>query len=302
MKYSKVLVTGGSGTVGLNLSEHERISSSQYDLRNPERTIECFKEIRPDAIIHCAAKVGGLKLHMEHKYELFFDNITINTNVIDAAKRLGIKRVLSFLSSCIFSEQSVSPYTEEMIFDGQPFLVHRPYGHAKRALQTQSEICYEEHGLIYNCVIPTNIYGYHDNYNFETGHVVGGLIHRAFLSAQHGGDFVVWGDGTQERDFIFTEDISKLTNWALENYEDKEPIIFSNNQSVAVGYLAELIAKEFNIEERLAFDVSKPSGQKIRHLSGNKVARLANFNFTPIEEGIKKSVSWFISNYPNLRL
>lgn len=301
MTYKKILVTGKTGTVGRNLSG-VGFASSRYDLRDLKQTEQLFQDVRPDAVIHCAAKVGGLQLHLKHKYDLFYDNVTINTNVIHSAKLAKVGRVLSYLSSCIFSEASQSPYTEDMIFDGQPFLVHRPYGHAKRALQTQSEICFEEDGLIYNCIIPTNIYGYEDNYNFESGHVVGGLIHRAFLAERDGTDFVVWGDGSQERDFIFTEDIAALTHWALEHYKEKEPLIFSNNQSVSVGYLAHLIAKEFNIEHRVVFDTSKPSGQKIRHLSGDKLASLVNHSFTKIEDGIPKSVKWFVENHPNVRL
>lgn len=298
-----ILVTGKTGTVGCNLSFGKGYDSKEFDLRDRAQTENMFNRFGPiDGIVHTAAKVGGLKLHLEHKYELFYDNVMINTNVIDVAKRRGVKRVVSFLSSCIFSEKSVSPYNESMIHDGEPFAVHRPYGHAKRALEVQSRICFEEHGLIYNCIVPTNIYGIHDNFNFETGHVVGNLIHRAFLAYKDKTDFVVWGDGNQERDFIYTKDLTKLTEWMLHNYMEKEPIIFSNNQKIRIGDLAIIIAKKFDILGKLKFDTSKPSGQQVRHLSGDKLIELTHFNFTPLEIGIDETIDWFMDNYPNVRL
>src|SRR5271154_4772190 len=100
MKSKSVLITGKTGTVGLNLDFGEGFSSKKYDLRSKEQTLKLFEEVKPESVVHCAAKVGGLKLHLEHKYELFYDNIIINTNVINTSKQLGIQRVLSYLSSC----------------------------------------------------------------------------------------------------------------------------------------------------------------------------------------------------------
>ena len=302
MNKDKILITGKTGTVGRNLNFGQGFPSAEFDLRNKEQTEALFKKVQPEGVIHLAAKVGGLGYHLNHKYDLFYDNITINTNVIDEAKKRGIKRVLSYLSSCIFSEDSEPPYTEDMVLEGSPFLVHRPYGVAKRALHTQSEIVYDECGLVYNCVIPTNIFGLNDEYSLKDGHIVGNLIHKAYLAAKNDSDFSVWGDGTQERNLIFTKDIAELTEWAFFNYHDKEPLILSNSESVKVGDLAVIIAKHFNIENKIVFDTSKPMGQKIRHLSGDKLKSLTNFQFTPLNEAIAQSCDWFSQNYPNVRL
>jgi GDP-L-fucose synthase len=293
----KILITGKTGTVGSNLNFGFGFSSKEADLRNLKETNDLISRYKPNAIIHCAAKVGGLKLHLTEKYKLFYDNLMINTNVLESARINNIPRVLSFLSSCVFSDSSPSPYTEEMIHDGEPFDVHYPYGHAKRMLEVQSRICYQQFGLKYNCIIPTNIYGFHDDFNYETGHAVGVLIRKAFEAAKNGTDFTVWGDGKQKRDFLFSGDIVELTKWALENYIDEKPLIFSNNIPIEIGEIAYLIAKKFNIEHKVKFDTSKPSGQKVRSLNGNKLASLINFKFTPIEVGISKSVDWFVTNY-----
>ena len=109
MKYKNILITGKTGSVGSNLNFGTGFSSSSYDLRNPLHAEKLIKDVNPDAIVHCAAKVGGLKYHLEEKYSLFYDNITINTNIIHAAKEAGVGRVLSFLSSCIFSDSAPLP-------------------------------------------------------------------------------------------------------------------------------------------------------------------------------------------------
>lgn len=298
----KVLITGKTGTVGSNLKFGIGVSSKDCDLKIRTEVDELFNLIKPDSIVHCAAKVGGLKMHLTQKYMLFYDNIMMNTNVIDCAKNKDIKRVLSFLSSCIFSDKSVSPHNEGMIHEYPPVSVHLPYGHAKRMLEVQSRICYEENGLIYNCVIPTNIYGINDDFNMETGHVMGVLIHKAYLSYLNGQDFSVWGDGNQEREFLFTEDVAKITEWALHNYKEKEPLILSNNQVIKIKDIAYLIAEKFGVTNKLKFDTSAPSGQINRSLDGAKLKEIYKEPFVSIEEGVSKTIDWFLANYPKIRI
>ena len=302
MNYSEILITGKTGTVGSNLSIGVGYSSKEYDLRNKNSVDKLLDKECPKGIIHCAATVGGLKFHMNEKYKLFYDNILMNTNIIECARERKITRILSFLSSCIFSEKSKQPYNESQVHEYEPFSVHYPYGFSKRLLDIHSRICYEQFGLIYNCVIPTNIYGINDDFNFDRGHVVGVLIRKAFEASKNNENFVVWGDGEQERDFLFTEDVAKLTEWAFFNYLDKEPLIFSNKIQIKIGYIAKIIAKKFNIENKLVFDTSKPSGQKNRSLDNNKLINIIDFKFTTIEDGLDKTIDWFVKNYPNVRL
>jgi GDP-L-fucose synthase len=297
-----ILITGKTGTVASNLNFGTGISSKDCDLRNTDQVEKLFNSIKPESVVHCAAKVGGLKMHMTQKYKLFYDNVMINTNVINCAKNNKVNRVLSFLSSCIFSEKSASPSDESMIHEHAPTEVHLPYGYAKRMLEIQSRICYEEAGLIYNCIIPTNIYGINDDFNMETGHVIGVLIHKAYLSYLKNEDFLVWGDGNQEREFLFTEDVAKITAWALDNYKEKEPLIISNNETVKIKDVAFLIAEKFGITNKIKFDTSAPSGQKKRSLNGNKLKEIYKNSFIPIEDGISKTVDWFVNNYPRIRL
>lgn len=300
MRYNNILITGKTGTVGSNLNFGFGINRSLYDLRNSQDALDAVQDANSDAIVHCAAKVGGLYAHLNNKYDLFHDNILINTNLINAAKIHKVSRVLSFLSSCVFGPNE-KPCTEQDIYCQEPFSAHLGYGHAKRMLELQSRICHEEFGLKYNCVIPTNIYGINDDFNLETGHVVGVLIHKCFLAKQNNADFIVWGDGNQEREFLFTEDVKNLTLWALENYEEKVPLIFSNNTPIKIKDVVDLIVKELNFKGNVIFDTSKPSGQKQRSLSGNKLKTYNNFSFTNIEKGVKITIDWFLKNYDNAR-
>lgn len=291
-----ILITGKSGTVGSNLIG-DGFSSKEYDLRNSEEAIVAIENFKPKSIIHCAAAVGGLDEHLRFKKKLFYDNMLINLNLLEAARVRDVRRVLSFLSSCIYSEESSPPYDESNVHDGEPFEAYYPYGYAKRMLEVQSRIYCEEYGLQYNCVIPTNIYGINDNFNIQTGHVIGVLIHKCYNSKRDNTPFYVWGDGTQEREFLFTGDVKKIVDWAVPNYLDKSPLVLSNNVTICMAQIAELIVKAFSFRGKIIFESDKPSGQKSRRLSGDKLKSLLDIDFTPIEEGINLTVEWFIKNY-----
>jgi len=298
----RTLVTGKSGTVGSNLTTCTGFGSEKYDLREIDGALKAFAYFRPEAIVHCAAVVGGLDEHLRFKKKLFYDNMLINLNVLEAARFCGVRRVLSFLSSCIYSDTASLPLNENNVHAGEPFKAYYPYGYSKRMLEVQSRIYYEEFGLTYNCVIPTNIYGLNDNFNIETGHVLGVLIHKCYNAKKEGKHFYVWGDGKQEREFLFTGDVSKIVNWAIPNYLDKEPLVLSNNIVVTIGEAAELIAKAFDFKGKIVFESDKPSGQKSRSLSGDKLSGLMpDMEFTTIEEGIGLTVGWFLSNYNEAR-
>ena len=291
-----ILITGKSGTVGSNL-DGIGFSSKDYDLRHLDKALNLIIDKKPESIVHCAAVVGGLDEHLRFKKKLFYDNMLINLNILEAARILNVKRVLSFLSSCIYSDDAEQPYNELNIHTGEPFRDYYPYGYAKRMLEVQSRIYYEEYNLKYNCVVPTNIYGLNDNFNINTGHVIGVLIHKCYNAKRDNTPFCVWGDGTQEREFIFTGDVKRVIDWAIDNYLDKEPLVLSNNVPISMGVVAENIAKAFDFKGKLIFEKDKPSGQIKRNLSGDKLSNLLDIEFTQIEDGINQTVEWFQKNY-----
>ena len=297
-----IMVTGGSGLVGSTINADIKLSSKDADLRNWNETISIFEKYKPDEVIHCAGKVGGVGSNMNYKGEFFYDNIMINTNVLEACRMTGVKKVVSFLSTCIFPDDIEYPLTEKKIHIGEPHNSNYAYAYAKRMLDIQSRAYKEQYGVNYTCVIPTNIYGPDDNFNLENGHVLPALIHKCYLAKKNNTDFVIWGSGKPLREFIYSEDVARLTEWALDNYEEEEPIIFSTSDEISIGNVAEMVVYYMGFKGKLILDDEKPDGQFRKPSDNSKLkSYLPDFKFTPIEKGIEKSVNWFIENYEKAR-
>jgi len=299
----KLLITGGSGLVGSAFNINAiKWSSKDVNLINFEKTLQAITNLMPEYVIHTAGKVGGLLGNMNHKGQFFYENITINTNVLEAARVAKVEKVLSFLSTCIFPDNIKYPLTEDQIHDGEPHNSNYPYAYAKRMLDVQSRAYREQYGCNYVCVIPTNIYGPNDNFNLESGHVLPSLIHKCYLAKQNNEDFVIWGSGEPLREFIYSKDIAQLSLWALENYDEDEPIIFSTSEEISIGDVAQIIAKHMNFKGNIVFDKSKPDGQFRKPSSNKKLMKyIPKYKFTTIEDGIQETVEWFCENYPNIR-
>jgi GDP-L-fucose synthase len=297
----KLLVTGGNGLVGSSITSDVKIGK-EYDLRNIEETNKMFEHHKPTHIIHCAGKVGGLSANMNYKGEFFYDNIMINTNVIESARKNNVKKLVSFLSTCVFPDNIEYPITEKKIHLGEPHSSNYPYAYAKRMADIQIRAYREQYGLEYVSVIPTNIYGPNDNFSLESGHVIPMLLHKMYTAQRDNTDFVVWGSGTPLREFIYSKDIAKLSEWALDNYNESEPIIFSNSNEISIKDLVDLLVNEFNFKGKVIFDKTKPDGQFRKPSDNSKLmSYLSDFKFTPIEDGLKETINWFRNNYENTR-
>jgi GDP-L-fucose synthase len=297
----KILVTGGNGLVGSSITSDVKIGK-EYDLRNSDETNKMFDIHKPTHVIHCAGKVGGVGGNMNHKGEYFYDNIMINTNVIEGARKSGVEKLVSFLSTCVFPDNVEYPLTETKIHLGEPHSSNYPYAYAKRIADIQIRAYREQYGLNYVSVIPTNIYGPNDNFSLTHGHVIPMLLHKMYNAKRDNTDFVVWGSGKPLREFIYSKDIAKLSEWVLDNYNESEPIIFSNSVEISIEDLVDLLVKEFNFKGKVVFDKSKPDGQFRKPSDNSKLkSYLPDFEFTPIEKGLKETIKWFISNYENTR-
>jgi len=297
----KRLVTGGTGLVGSAIIADVKVGRN-YDLTNPEICDSMFNEHKPTHVIHCAAKVGGLGGNMNYKGEYFHDNIMINTNVIESARKAGVTNLVSFLSTCVFPDNIEYPLTEKKIHLGEPHFSNYPYAYAKRMADIQIRAYREQYSVKYTSVIPCNIYGPNDNFSLEHAHVIPMLMHKLYLAQQRNEDFVVWGSGKPLREFIFSKDVAKLAEWALNNYDESEPIIFSTSNEISIMDLVDLLVTEFEFKGKVIFDNSKPDGQFRKPSDNSKLkSYLPNFEFTSIEEGIKETVYWFKENYDRAR-
>ena len=303
----KILVTGGSGLVGNGIksvgcffsSEYEfvYVSSKDYNLCNLQETQKMFETHKPNYVIHLAANVGGLYKNMNQKVDMFEINLMINYNVIKCAHDFKVEKLIACLSTCIFPDKVEYPIDETFLHNGPPHFSNDAYAYAKRMLEVHCRAYRENYGDKFFCIIPTNIYGPHDNFDLENGHVLPALIHKCYLAKQQNISFVVRGSGTPLRQFIYSEDLAILIMVILKKFEDNNIILsVSEKEEVSIGEVARLIAKAFGYEDRIVFDTSFADGQFKKTVSNAKLIEFLgeDFTFTPIEQGIKKTFDWFI--------
>jgi GDP-L-fucose synthase len=301
------VVTGAGGLVGyafrqMNLPNVVYLSRENVDLTDFSATKKCFENLKPEVVIHLAAQVGGIGGNLIHSGEYFRNNILINTNVLESARISGCKKLISYMSTCVFPDKCSYPLNEKDLHNGPPHPSNFGYAYAKRMLEVQSSAYRKEWNCNFIVGIPTNIYGPNDNFNLTEGHVVPALIHRIYLAKKNGTDLSVWGSGKPLREFVYSGDIAKLTMWAIENYSEDEPIIFSSGIEVSIRELTELVAKKMGFEGQLIFDASKPDGQFRKPSDTTKLKKyLPQFQWESLEEGIERTEEWFVGNYPNVR-
>ena len=299
----RILITGGTGMVGSAFknikTDHELIlvGSKDCNLMDYDRSFKMFAYYMPDAVIHLAAKVGGVKGNSEYISDYFHENIMINTNVLDISRRFRIEKVVSLLSTCIYPDDPVYPLTEDQIHNGEPHKSNFGYAYAKRMLEVHSRSIRQQYGLKYITAVPNNIYGPHDNFDLENGHVLPAII-RKFQE----NNTVLWGDGSPLREFTYSNDIAKALLLLLEYYDGDSPVNIGNTNEVSIRELAELVSIYFPNIKEINWDVSKPKGQ-YKKPSSNKLflSMFPEFEYTHIHEGLNETINWFKSSYPNVR-
>ncbi|GAB9467192.1 Gdp-l-fucose synthetase [Globisporangium polare] len=313
-----VLVTGGTGLVGratqeVVLARNSRTpsdvewffaGSKDADLRDLEQAKALFALVRPTHVIHLAALVGGLFKNMSRKVDFFRENMQINDAVLHCCHAFGVQKLVSCLSTCVFPDKTTYPIDESMLHNGRPHTSNEGYAMAKRMIDTMNHCYADQYGCTFTSVIPTNVYGPHDNFNIDDGHVIPGLIHKCYLAKQQGTPFTIWGSGAPLRQFIFSRDLAELMLWVLDAYESVEPIILSVGEAdeVSIKDVALEIACAMEFKGEVAFDTTKSDGQFKKTASNAKLReRLPDFRFTPIREGLQETVKWFEENYESAR-
>jgi len=309
------MVTGGSGLVGSaikqfvesNPKENEEwifLSSKDGDLRDRKATEAIFQKFNPTHVIHVAAKVGGLFANMAEKVEFYRENVLINDNVMELCRIHKVAKLVSFLSTCIFPNKTTFPIDETMLHDGPPHPSNEGYAYAKRLIDTMNRAYAEEYGCNFTSIIPTNIYGPYDNFSIQNGHVIPGLIHKCYIAKRDGAPFTIWGSGTPLRQFIYSLDLAELVVWVMREYHSPDPITLSVDEAaeVSIKEAALSVVKAMKFEGEVIFDTTKADGQ-FKKTACNKKLRsyLPEYKFTSMDDGIQKSVDWFLANYETIR-
>ena len=306
----KVLVTGGTGMVGsgfknLNNSSYDfvLVGSKDCDLTQEHSTHQLIKEISPDAIIHLAARVGGVKGNTDFVADFYRENIAINTNVLSSAANLGIKKVISLLSTCIYPDKVTYPLTEDQIHNGEPHPSNFGYAYAKRMLDIHSRALRQQYGCNFITAVPNNLYGPEDNFDLQNGHVIPAIIRKIWEAKNNLSDPIFWGDGRPLREFTFAPDVAKILIFLLENYDGSSPVNIGNLQEISIGKIVQKVAKQLDYVGPIYWDINKPSGQFKKPSSNEKLIKLGwkESHYVPFDEGIKRTCEWFVQNYPNVR-
>lgn len=309
----RVLVTGGSGLVGKAIEhvvmkeggklEGEKwffISSKEANLVDLEQTKAVFKKYQPTHVIHLAAKVGGLYLHMRENLHFLRDNLRINDNVLQTAHEFGVTKVVSCLSSCIFPDKTTYPIDETMIHNGPPHDSNFGYSHAKRMIDVQNRAYAQMYGHLYTSIILTNVFGPYDNFDIENGHVLSALMNKTYKAKNEGTPLTVCGTGAPRRQFIYSLDVGRLIVWVLREYKEISPLILSVDEEneVSIKDAVEMIVKALDFKQEIKYDTTMSDGQMKKTASNAKLRRyLPNFKFTPLQEAVKMTCDWLIDNY-----
>lgn len=312
----KILVTGAGGLVGSAIKRLYDVGTwgteyqisfvgREFDLRVIDTSDYIVRQFKPDVIINTAANVGGLLANMSHPVECFTDNIRINTNIIESAAKAGVKRLIAFSSVCAYPNH-LELLEEEKMHDGPPHEAHFGYAHAKRMVDVLIQSCRRQYGSDYCTLTPVNIYGPNDYYDLTNGHIIPSLTYKCFEAVKNNKPFVVWGDGTPQREFLYVDDVVKIVVALLDLPTLPERLILTHGIETPIADIATKIAAEFGYSSPILYDKTKPNGQLRRPSNPNKLKGLLpfilpKFEWTTVAEGLAMTCDWFKANYPNVR-
>jgi GDP-L-fucose synthase len=286
----KVVVTGGSGFVGKRLQlvkpDWVYLSSKDYNLMDSGDCDRMYKELQPDAVVHLAGQVGGIKANDDRPADFYYMNITMNTNIVQKAYENGVERVLASLSTCTFPDVVKRyPLTEEDIFDGPPAATNISYGYAKRSLLIQILAYRRQYGLNYSSFCPSNLY-------LNTSHFVPAMI-RKFSEASDGDTIEVWGTGKPLRQQLYVDDLANIIPILLDKHHTEVPLIVAPSENLSISEMVSMI-KEKSGKNCEVFYNNNLDGQFRKDGSNKKLIDLiGEYNFINFKDGVEQTYDWY---------
>ena len=308
MPFSKVFVPGGNGFLGkrvVNKLEEKGIGyvslslRNGYDFRDVKQTRELFEQERFDALINCAAFVGGIQFGYEKPGEIFYNNILMSTNLMESARLTSVKRFVNPISNCSYPGHLTKDFKEEEWWDGQLDESVLVYGFVRKATWVQSWAYYKQYDFeTVNLILP-NMYGPGDHFEEKRSHALGALIMK-FVEAKRKNlpHVIVWGSGKPVREWLFVDDGAEILVKALETGPTVDPINVGVGKGISILELAELIRDIVGYKGKIVLDRSKPDGAPHKTMDNSKLKAL--FNWVPptsLRNGIEQTVEWYRSRY-----
>ena len=304
---SKVFVAGHKGLVGSaiirNLEKKSYkdvywISRDNCDLRNKERVDAYFEQAKPEYVFLAAAKVGGILANRDHPAEFIYDNLMIQTNIIDAAYRNGVKKLVFLGSSCIYPKMAKQPITEDELLAGHLETSNDAYAIAKIAGIRMCRAYRQQYGFNAISLMPTNLYGPNDNFDHNSSHVLPALISKFHGSLEKSKHWVVklWGDGSAKREFLHVDDLAEACYTCMQDYEGEEHINVGTGEDVTIKELAETIIDVVGYKNDYEWDTSKPNGTPRKVLNVDKIKSLGWEPKISLRKGIESTYEWYKEN------
>jgi GDP-L-fucose synthase len=309
MGNSTILITGASGVIGNALVAELQVNgggrpvvalaSRDVDLTDFAPTVALFQRHHPAIVYHLAARVFGIMGNLHTQGQAYFDNARININVIEAARLAGAAKVVAMGSAAIYSDMVPLPMREEDIWLGAPHGSEAGYAHAKLGMLAQLQAYQDQYGLDYAYGVSTNLFGPHDRFDEQRGHVLPSLISKFHRAAQQGGAVTVWGSGAPRRDFLYSKDAARALRLIGEGFTG--PINLATGTSISIQETAELIRAIVDSAIEIIWDRSKPDGQRLRDYDVSKLRALGFVPSFSVEAALAETYHWYADNVVQAR-
>ena len=299
------MVTGGTGFLGRHVaaaltqagSKVHALGTADYDLRDRSAVDGMLRDLSPDAVVHLAAVVGGIGANRAEPGRFFYENALMGIEILEACRLAGIPKVLAAGTVCSYPKYAAVPFMEDTLWIGYPEETNAPYGLAKKMLLVQAQAYRAQYGTNIIYLLPVNLYGPHDNFDLDSGHVVPAMIRR-FLEARVAGREVVvlWGDGSPTREFLHVRDAGRAFRLALERYDGADPVNIGCGEEISIRDLATVVAAATGYEGAIHWDRTKPNGQPRRSLDTTRARTLFGFEAEiALVDGLRETVEWYRS-------
>lgn len=302
LKSAKIYVAGHGGLVGsalvrrLHAEGYHNIITADHkevDLRNQQEVDQFFDRERPDYVFLAAAKVGGILANRDYPANFIYDNLMISCNVIHAAHRFNVKKLLFLGSSCIYPRNCPQPMKEEYLLTSELEWTNEPYAIAKIAGIKLCQSYNRQYGTKFISCMPTNLYGPCDNFNLESSHVLPALIRKIYTAKQRGDkEFIAWGTGAPYREFLYVDDLADACLFLMNHYEGDDIVNIGTGVDVTIAELIKMIKETVEFDGEIIWDRSKPDGTPRKLLDVSRINDLGWQAKVTLQDGLKKTLEW----------